>query len=257
MKEHSIAVSVSLLFHIIIVALFLRVPFDQYIKPKIMVLDFSLEKGRVADGAGIGNRETEIGNRESAIVNRKSKIENRTTENEGTIINREQNIQRKFAAEASLAKQNNGNTIASEPAGQVVIHGDISHAGVRGETVTESDMFSGKGSQNIAASSGKGKILNFEDNGADEKDFAFIRDTILKRIKDKYPDRARRMGWEGKVLLSFVVLENGSINNVKVVNSSGFRILDNSAKEVIEKTTFTQKIPYSRTVLLAVGYRQQ
>ena len=52
MKEHSIAVSVSLLFHIIIVALFLRVPFDQYIKPKLMVLDFSLEKGRAADRRG-------------------------------------------------------------------------------------------------------------------------------------------------------------------------------------------------------------
>jgi TonB family protein len=250
MKEHSIAISASLLFHVIIVALFLHVPFDQYVKPKLMALDFSLEKGRVTDG-------TEIVNREAQIANRKSQIVDRAVEREETITNREQNVQRSFTAEVSLAKQSNGNTIVSDPAGQVVIHGDISHAGVRGETVTESDMFSGKGTQNTTASSGKGKILNFEDNGADEKDFAFIRDTIFKRIKDKYPDRARRMGWEGKVLLSFVVLENGSINNVKVVNSSGFRILDNSAKEVIEKTTFAQKIPYSRTVLLAVGYRQQ
>ena len=53
MKEHSFAISVSLLFHVIIVALFLRVPFDQYIKPKLMVLDSSLEKGRAAVDAEI------------------------------------------------------------------------------------------------------------------------------------------------------------------------------------------------------------
>ena len=57
MKEHSIAISASLLFHIIIVVLFLRVPFDQYLRPKLMVLDFSLEKGRGADSAEIVNRE--------------------------------------------------------------------------------------------------------------------------------------------------------------------------------------------------------
>ena len=81
MKEHSIAVSVSLLFHVIIVAFFLRVPFDQYIRPKLIVLDFSLEKGRVIDGGKdrkmeYGNRETGIVNRETQIVNRKSQIVN-------------------------------------------------------------------------------------------------------------------------------------------------------------------------------------
>ena len=74
MKEHSIAVSVSLLFHIVIVALFLRVPFDQYIKPKIMILDFSLEKGRVID-------DVEDRNHESGIINRESRIEDQKSQN--------------------------------------------------------------------------------------------------------------------------------------------------------------------------------
>ena len=63
MKEHSIAVSVSVLFHVIIVAIFLRVPFDQYIKPKLMVLDFSLVKGRLTDERHGNRRRRE--NRES------------------------------------------------------------------------------------------------------------------------------------------------------------------------------------------------
>jgi TonB family protein len=257
MREHSIAISASLMFHIIIIVIFLRVPFDQYVKPKLMVLDFSLEKGQLGDDTQIANRKSQIVGPETQVVNHKSQIVSRTAENEGTITNREQNVQRSFTAEALLAKQNNGNPIASDPAGQVALQGDIGHAGTQGESVRESGLFSGKGSQNTAASSGKGKILNFESNGVDERDFAFIRDTILKRIKDKYPDRARRMGWEGKVVLSFDLFENGSIRNVKIISSSGFHILDNSAKEVIEKTTFTRKIPYSRLVQLPVEYRLQ
>jgi periplasmic protein TonB len=245
------------MFHVIIVALFLRVPFDQYVKPNLMVLDFSLEKSRTADGKAILNRESGILKRETQIANRKSQIANRIARNEGAIINQEQNVQRSSVTEASLAKQNYGNTIASDPTGQVAIQGDIGRSGTQGESITESGLFSGKGSQNIAASSGKGKILDFESNGVDERDFAFIRDTILKRIKDKYPDRARRMGWEGKVVLSFDLFENGSIRNVKIISSSGFHILDNSAKEVIEKTTFTRKIPYSRLVQLPVEYKLQ
>jgi TonB family protein len=257
MREHSIAFSASLLFHLIVVALFLRVPFDQYVKPKLMVLDFSLEKGRTIAGGKDVNHESGTGNRETQIANRKSQIVNRMAENEETIINRQQNVQKGFATEVSSTKQGSVDRILSDPAGQAVILGDASRTGIKSDIATETGMLSGKGSQNIAVSPVKGKTLNFENNGADERDFAFIRDTILKRIKDKYPDRARRMGWEGKVLLSFVVLENGSIQNVKIINSSGFRILDDSARDVIEKTTFTQKIPYSRPVHLPVEYKLQ
>ena len=257
MKEHSIAISASLLFHIIIVVLFLRVPFDQYLRPKLMVLDFSLEKGRGADSAEIVNRKSGIVNREAKIEDRELQQKGRVTGQRNAITEQEDNTQKRSATEPLLMKQDNMNTVASDPAGQVVIHGDTSRAGMKVDTVTETGIYPGKSSQNIAVSSGKGKVLNYEKDGADESDFIFIRDTILKRIKDKYPDRARRMGWEGKVLLSFDLFENGSIRNVKIVSSSGFRTLDDSAREIIEKTTFTQKIPYSRAVQLPVEYRLQ
>ncbi len=50
MREHSLGISISLLFHIIVVALLLRVPLDQFIKSKSIVLDFTLEKGRTTIG---------------------------------------------------------------------------------------------------------------------------------------------------------------------------------------------------------------
>ncbi|MCX5798347.1 MAG: energy transducer TonB [Proteobacteria bacterium] len=70
-----------------------------------------------------------------------------------------------------------------------------------------------------------------------------------------YPDRARRMGWEGRVMLSFTLFENGSVHDIKIVNSSGFKILDESAKEVIIKTAFPRKVPYKLVVVLPIEYK--
>jgi TonB family protein len=240
MKEHSFAISVSLLFHIIIVALFLRVPFDQYIRPKIMVLDFSLEKGRVADSAEDGNRKSGIVNPETDIVNSKSKIENRTAENAGTIINREQNIQGKFAAEPSSEL----NTVASDPAGQVMVRGETGPMGAKNDSAAAKSISAGESSRNTSAVSGGMRVIDYGKGDSDAKDFPFIADTIQKRFKDKYPDRARRMGWEGEVRVSFFISEDGVIYDVEVVKSSGRNIFDDHAREILAKTTINRRLPY-------------
>jgi TonB family protein len=109
-----------------------------------------------------------------------------------------------------------------------------------------------------SASSGTGpgdmKALNYSrPGGADERHFSFIRETIMQGIA--YPERARRMGWEGKVVLSFIVRENGSIDDVKVVTSSGFPVLDENARETIARTSFRKKVPVRLYVLLPVEYK--
>jgi protein TonB len=63
------------------------------------------------------------------------------------------------------------------------------------------------------------------------------------------------MGWEGKVVLSFIVRENGSIDDVKVIASSGFPVLDENASETIARTSFRKKVPVRLYVLLPVEYR--
>lgn len=77
----------------------------------------------------------------------------------------------------------------------------------------------------------------------------------MKNIK--YPERARRMGAEGTVLLSFIVLESGVTREVKVIDGSGFRLLDESAKEGVEKTVIQKKVPYRVMVTLPITYRLQ
>lgn len=84
------------------------------------------------------------------------------------------------------------------------------------------------------------------------KDFGIIRDAIIRNVR--YPERARRMGFEGKVLLSFVVLEDGSTAQIKVVASSGHDLLDEEAKRVVARTKIIKRAPYRRFVLLPVIY---
>jgi len=98
------------------------------------------------------------------------------------------------------------------------------------------------------------KTLNYaRPGGADERHFSFIREIILQGIL--YPDRARRMGWEGKVILSFVVRESGLIDDVRVITSSGFPLLDENARGTIARTTLGKKVPVRLHVLLPVEYK--
>jgi protein TonB len=98
------------------------------------------------------------------------------------------------------------------------------------------------------------KTLNYgRPGGADERHFSFIREIIMQGIL--YPERARRMGWEGKVILSFVVRESGLIDDVKVVASSGFPLLDENARGTIARTTLGKKVPVRLHVLLPVEYK--
>jgi protein TonB len=50
----------------------------------------------------------------------------------------------------------------------------------------------------------------------------------------RYPDDAREAGIEGRVGIEFVVSEDGSISNVKVVRSSGSTSLDQEAVRVVK-----------------------
>lgn len=54
----------------------------------------------------------------------------------------------------------------------------------------------------------------------------------------KYPEIARRRGYEGEVLLSVVVSADGTVATVRVKRSSGHSILDRAAVEAVAKWEF-------------------
>ena len=53
-----------------------------------------------------------------------------------------------------------------------------------------------------------------------------------------YPMVARRMGWQGKVVLNVEVLENGLPGQIKLHQSSGREVLDNAAIQAVRSWRF-------------------
>ncbi|MEN6432270.1 MAG: energy transducer TonB [Smithella sp.] len=85
------------------------------------------------------------------------------------------------------------------------------------------------------------------------ENFAYIRDKILRNVS--YPDTARRMGWQGKVLLSFIITANGLVREFKIIKSSGFAMLDKSAVESVKDTAPFPKPPVEAQLVIPIVYR--
>ncbi|MDI6729487.1 MAG: energy transducer TonB [Thermodesulfovibrionales bacterium] len=83
--------------------------------------------------------------------------------------------------------------------------------------------------------------------------FAYIRDTIMKNLS--YPHMARRMGWAGKVTVSFVVCENGYVENLKILETSGIGLLDKNAMGTIKKVMPFPKPPVRAELIMPIVYR--
>ncbi|MDA8422225.1 MAG: energy transducer TonB [Nitrospiraceae bacterium] len=109
------------------------------------------------------------------------------------------------------------------------------------------DSTNASASNNGAGEAAKAKYVAAE--------FTYIRDKIMKALT--YPMVARKMGWSGKVTVSFTVREDGSVEEIGIVESSGFALLDNNAVETIKKCCPLPK-PFVKTALLMpIVYRLQ
>jgi protein TonB len=75
----------------------------------------------------------------------------------------------------------------------------------------------------------------------DSKDSASQRNFLLGQVHDQlsrhlyYPQRARRRGWQGEVLIAFRVNREGQLGNIRLARSSGYALLDNSAMAAMHK----------------------
>ena len=50
-----------------------------------------------------------------------------------------------------------------------------------------------------------------------------------------YPKMAVRNGWQGRVLLSLTILQTGTVSEYKVIETSGYSVLDQAALSSLEK----------------------
>jgi protein TonB len=83
--------------------------------------------------------------------------------------------------------------------------------------------------------------------------FSYIRDMIMKRVI--YPERAREMGWQGKVKVSFVISSDGLVKDIRILQSSGVDILDRNAVETIKKASPFPKPPVAAQLIIPISYK--
>jgi protein TonB len=89
----------------------------------------------------------------------------------------------------------------------------------------------------------------------DPQDEAMLRyqDMVKQKIEShlRYPDWAKRQGFEGITYLSFIILSDGQVRDIKIIQSSGFDILDNEAVSTVERAAPFEPIPekFNRSTL--------
>lgn len=66
--------------------------------------------------------------------------------------------------------------------------------------------------------------------------------------KPPYPTSARRRGYEGEVKLRVLVLENGTVGEIKLEKPSGYEILDDTALDTVRKWKFKPATENGREV---------
>ena len=90
------------------------------------------------------------------------------------------------------------------------------------------------------------------EHGVRGRDFSYIKQLLQRNLK--YPNIARRMGWEGKVVVRFIIACNGSVRSIEVVETSGKALLDKNAVDVIKKAVPFPKHNIETKVLIPIVY---
>jgi periplasmic protein TonB len=260
-KEARAGILASVALHACVITLIagLSVGAQSAYKPvKTVVLDFTILKahdGPDRDGSG------STGKKEGKSNGKRLAASIEATTLKPVAIPQPQNAPRAVQphdATKTAHREAHEASFASDPEGLPVVRGNTASAahrgGGRGIGFASSGGGSGMGGTGTGTyGSGSGSGGSGGDGVLGGKDYFYIRDRVLKNIK--YPEKARRMGIEGQVLLSFTVLESGTTSDVRIVRSSGSRVLDEDAKETVARTKIDRTVTYRAAVSLPITYK--
>ncbi len=175
-----------------------------------------------------------------SYINKKQKIERRVkiSKEQEPILKKDlsENLFMKRENEKSFKKENKQISMSKNTN---VNSADKEKGAIR-KTVQNISMIKNIGESGIGEG-GKGNIG--EDEGGSEKikeKFLLKKLFLISKIIQNnitYPYIARKMGWEGKVIISFVLTKEGKINFLTVEKSSGYDVLDKNAIKTIKKVS--------------------
>jgi periplasmic protein TonB len=83
--------------------------------------------------------------------------------------------------------------------------------------------------------------------------FAYIKTIIQENIT--YPARAQRMGWQGKVIVDFIITKNGKATDIKIIQSSGFDVLDDNVVKTVEAVAPFPMPPVTAELRVPIIYK--
>jgi protein TonB len=102
-----------------------------------------------------------------------------------------------------------------------------------------------------AASGSAGSPLTVEERWKQEH-FNFIKEAIRRNMT--YPVLARKIGWQGRVLVSFIICQDGRVENLRIEKSSGIGLLDKNALDTIKRSAPFPNPPVRATIVLPIDY---
>ena len=173
-------------------------------------------------------------------INKKQKIERRVkiSKEQKPILKKDlsENFFMKKENEESLKEENKQISMSENTN---VNNADEEKGAIR-KTVQNISMIKNIG-ESSSGEGGKGNIG--EDEGGSEKikeKFLLKKLFLISKIIQNnitYPYIARKMGWEGRVVVSFILTKEGKINFLTVEKSSGYDVLDKNAIKTIKKVS--------------------
>lgn len=255
MNDRSASLSVSLAFHGMVLLLIYTLNSSFASPPHPILIDFSLadRDSSTPDNAGQSTPAVRSAARPAASI--PQPVEKQIPQLPPATPLRE------------LAKQ----PIASpalEPTGPVAVSASpalpsqVAPGNSDRATAVSTAWASGSGSQGKPGGSGSGSGSGSA-GGADQaheqlrgkyraEHFVYIKKIIQESIT--YPAQGRRMQWSGVCRISFVVLENGQVSDIRILKSTGHALLDDNVVETIKKVAPFPRPPVSVKLLIPFTY---
>jgi periplasmic protein TonB len=250
----------SLAFHVLLVSVIWNISSGARFRPTVIPVNFILEEREQGRGTGDvkseGRGKSDEGREKKDEQGRVASIESRALSGKGQeqeqreaarIETRgvEMPVQAAMAARESAGVAPGASDGAREAGTGGAGPGTSAREGSHGGVTASLPGYGSSIGSGAAGSTGSGQI--------DEKLYGEIRERVMKNVE--YPERARRMGIEGRVITSFTIREDGSIADVKVFKSSGSSILDDAAKSALARSSFRGKRGKVVSVMLPIDYR--
>ena len=131
--------------------------------------------------------------------------------------------------------------------------GQGGHAGEAGSSSQKGGGENRSGEGKEGGGTGKGSGSSGGEGGSRAHEYRYVREIVMKHLK--YPEKARRMGLEGRVIMSFIITEAGLARDIKIVESSGFQMLDDAASDAISRVNLSRSNSHRLIVHLPVEFR--